>query len=292
MQYNLNSITDKNGSILIKSYYSSVAPGRRAYREHHHTECELSVFIYGDGTYTVNNKDYNFTDGDVFLFRGDEPHCITNINTEFKLLNIRFDPKILWQGTDDLTALKILFARGKIFENRIKRNCDSADMIRASILKIADEMENRREGYRTVSKLILTNALITLVRECDFSEQDTEIKSLKRTIPYMTEILDYINLNLDKPLTLEEIAAKAALSPTYFSSVFKKLNGIPLWEYITIKRVEKAVDLLETTDLTKLDIAFRCGFNSSSNFYKAFMKVTGKNPGDFKSHKHKTEQNI
>ena len=59
------------------------------------------------------------------------------------------------------------------------------------------------------------------------------------------------------------------------------LNGISPWDYITIKRVERAVELLKTTELTKLEIAERCGFSGSSNFYKAFAHVTGKKPGDY-----------
>ena len=58
------------------------------------------------------------------------------------------------------------------------------------------------------------------------------------------------------------------------------MNSVSVWEYIKIKRVEKAVGLLKTTDLTKLDIAERCGFSSSSNFYKAFKNVTGKTPSE------------
>ena len=96
----------------------------------------------------------------------------------------------------------------------------------------------------------------------------------------MTNALNFIDSNITSDITLNEIAARAMMTPTYFSSVFKKMNGISPWEYITIKRVEKAVELLKTTELTKLDIAMRCGFTSSSNFYKAFTKITGKTPGD------------
>ena len=71
------------------------------------------------------------------------------------------------------------------------------------------------------------------------------------------------------------------MTQTYFSSVFKKYNGITPWEYITIKRVEMAINLLKTSDMSKLEIAERCGFSSSSNFYKAFLKITGKHPKDF-----------
>ena len=91
----------------------------------------------------------------------------------------------------------------------------------------------------------------------------------------------YIQKNLDTRLTLAELASVACLSPNYFSYVFKKYNGISLWEYIAIKRVERAVEMLKTQKLTKLEIAEKCGFASASHFYKCFSAVTGKHPGDF-----------
>ena len=98
----------------------------------------------------------------------------------------------------------------------------------------------------------------------------------------MEAALKFIDENLTQKISLEEIANIANMNPTYFSSIFKKLNGISLWEYITAKRVDKAIELLRTTNANKLEIAMDCGFNSSSNFYKAFYHVTGKKPGDFK----------
>ena len=93
--------------------------------------------------------------------------------------------------------------------------------------------------------------------------------------------IDYIQEHLDSKLTLEELAEIACLSPTYFSYVFKKFNGVTLWKYINIKRVERAIDLLKNEKITKLEIAERCGFSSSSNFYKIFISVTGKKPSYF-----------
>ena len=98
----------------------------------------------------------------------------------------------------------------------------------------------------------------------------------------MEKSLHYIENNLCNDMSLTEIADVASMSPAYFSTVFKKLNGISLWEYITAKRIDRAVELLRTTNMTKLDIAMECGFNSASNFYKAFARITGKKPSDFK----------
>ena len=107
-----------------------------------------------------------------------------------------------------------------------------------------------------------------------------------------TAYLDALNTLFNRRfMRLMKNVGKCALNegivwvfPTYDENgefVFKKFNGVSPWEYITIKRVERAIELLRTTDLTKLEIADQCGFTSSSNFYKAFFHVTGKKPGDF-----------
>ena len=93
--------------------------------------------------------------------------------------------------------------------------------------------------------------------------------------------MQYIHQHLSDSITLKELADVAHLTPTYFSSLFKKFNGVSPWKYITIKRVELAISLLRTTSLSKLEIAERCGFSSSSNFYTAFAAVTGKNPSAY-----------
>ena len=114
----------------------------------------------------------------------------------------------------------------------------------------------------------------------NWTDQSEDCTYLKNNVKPMRAALEFIDENLELPLTLNSIAARASMSPTYFSAVFKKMNSVSVWEYIKIKRIEKAVGLLKTTTLTKLDIAERCGFSSSSNFYKAFKNVTGKTPSE------------
>lgn len=281
MRYDENYLTDSSGRVLIKSFCSTAPVGKRGYREHHHTECELSAVLEGSGTYAVNDREYDFRGGDVFMFSGDEVHCITDIKTEFRVLNIHFDPRVLWSNTEDLTALKILFARSDSYENKIDRQNPQTRIIYEKINSLARELAEKREGYSTMARYRLFDMLISIVRNYGYIDDNAECTGLPGAIPLMELALRYINDNLSKPLTLDEIAEKAALSPAYFSGVFKKLNGVSPWEYITIKRVEKAIHLLKTTDATKLDIAMECGFNSSSNFYKAFYKVTGKKPGHY-----------
>jgi AraC-like DNA-binding protein len=50
---------------------------------------------------------------------------------------------------------------------------------------------------------------------------------------------------------------------------------------LNIKRVEKAIEILKSENVSKLEIAERCGFVSSSNFYKTFFAITGKQPSSY-----------
>lgn len=281
MQYNMNCLEDQNGKTVLKTFFSTVPAGRREYREHHHAECELSTIISGKGIYTVKDKSYTFGAGDVFVFNGDENHCITDISDNFVLLNIQFDSRILWSSTETFAAMQIFFARNMNFNNKIDPKNPKTAEIHNKIIELEKELSKKQEGYQVIVKYTLFSMLITLVRSFDYIDKNKKYIRFQNTVQPMENALCYIEENLDKNLTLKDIAERASMTPTYFSSVFKKMRGISPWEYITIKRVERAIELLKTTNRTKLDIALSCGFSSSSNFYKAFWRVTGRKPNDY-----------
>ena len=93
---------------------------------------------------------------------------------------------------------------------------------------------------------------------------------------YSAEIqgaLSYIESNLDKPLTLDDIAGAAGFSKYHFHRIFKHETGITLYEYIRKRRLAGASRLLRTTNLSILDIAVYFCFESQESFTRAFKKV-------------------
>lgn len=269
----------------IKMFHSTVPSGRREYREHHHTECELSVLLRGSGVYTVKGREYAFQKGDIFLFGSNEVHCITEISPDsnFELLNIQFEPKFLWNGSDRsaLPLLKIFVDRSPAFSNRLDRENPATPQIRNLILEMEKEFCSQQPGYALKLKLDLLSILLSVLRDYGYVNEKNSIESNDRALSCLAQAMEYIDAHLSEPLRLEEIARQSAMSKAYFSTVFKKYNGLSPWEYITIKRVEMAIKMLEETDYTKLEIAALCGFNSSANFYKAFARITEKKPGDY-----------
>lgn len=279
MRFNENVFHDNYNNPIIKTFHSSVMPEKRSYREHHHTECELSFLVTGRGVYSVRGREYTFRPGDMFLFGSNEAHCITEISEELNLLNIHFEPRILWESPENIELLKLFASRNKNFSNRFSHTDET---LKSIVLRIENELTEKKPGYAVQVKCVLLSALVHILRSYDYTEEDDLPINTVSVTKKLKDAMIYIEEHLESKLTLTEIAGVACMAPTYFSSVFKKFNGISPWDYIMIKRVERAIEMLKTTDMTKLEIAEKCGFCSASNFYKIFSKVTGRKPSDYK----------
>ena len=97
-------------------------------------------------------------------------------------------------------------------------------------------------------------------------------------------VIEYINQNLDTDLSLEKLSNVGNLSPNYLCTVFKQLNGMTVWDYILIRRVDEAKRLIRSSDESILNIQLACGFRTASNFNKAFKKLVGMSPSEYRKH--------
>ena len=86
----------------------------------------------------------------------------------------------------------------------------------------------------------------------------------------------------ESELSVEKLCEHLHLSPAYFSTLFKRYNGLSPVEYVVHRRIQRAIELIRTTSMNLTDIAMSCGFNNSTNFYKAFRKVTGRTPVSYR----------
>ncbi len=278
------TIKNEQGTVLLKNYHSAVMPEKRGYRDHHHTEFEIGLIKQGSGIYRSGDRQYDIRRGDIFLFSTDEHHCITEITgkEEMVIMNVQFAPRLLWSQRDiyDAKLLKIFLGRSSRFENRIDRQSPSTRVIESHLLAIEEEFERGESEYELMVKVHLLSILIELLRGYDYVEDGEEIGAKGASYDKMARAMDFIDANITSDLQLSELASIAGMNKTYFSTLFKKLNGMSPWDYITVKRIDLARRLLSDKDKTVLEVAMLCGFNNTANFNRAFRKVTGKTPSE------------
>ncbi len=106
----------------------------------------------------------------------------------------------------------------------------------------------------------------------------------KAYIKRINIVIDYIENNLAKELSLEGLSKKACYSPFHFHRLFKFITGEPINEFISRKRIERiAAILLVGTNASITELAFRYGFSSGNAFSRAFKNFYGISPTAFKS---------
>lgn len=111
-----------------------------------------------------------------------------------------------------------------------------------------------------------------------------ERKKKKQGNRVVEEALEYINNNYCNPeLTLKMVAEKVYSNESYLSRVFKKEVGNSLVEYITKKRIDESIRLLNTTDLKVYEIAEKVGFRDPHYFSICFKKQVGITVKEFKN---------
>lgn len=101
--------------------------------------------------------------------------------------------------------------------------------------------------------------------------------------PILTPALEYIAANCHKRLTIDDMAAFCNISSSYFSKLFNRTTGKTFSNYVNGLRVDRAKELLATTDTPITAIAFDLGFDDSGYFDKVFKRVEGVTPGGYRA---------
>lgn len=108
---------------------------------------------------------------------------------------------------------------------------------------------------------------------------------LKRKMVYqdpVSQALEYMEQNYQKPLSLTILANVVSLNYTYFSNIFKESTGIGVTKYLQLLRIRKAKELLISTDDRIREIAHKTGFSDERYFEKLFKQYEGITPSDYR----------
>ncbi|HLL68543.1 MAG TPA: helix-turn-helix domain-containing protein [Micromonosporaceae bacterium] len=98
----------------------------------------------------------------------------------------------------------------------------------------------------------------------------------------LADVLGWARANLDRPLTVEVLAARALMSPRSFARRFKAATGATPHAWVLSQRLHRAEELLETGDRPLEEVAHRVGFGSAATLREQFVRRRGVPPRDYR----------
>lgn len=236
---------------------------------HRHEFLEIEFVLKGSGIMLLNGKKQNIEKGLFYILRTYDFHEYFP-TSETEIFTVSFDhslfPAILANYYYLNDGVFISVAKNETFE-----------YISTLLNAFKNEYDNKFPLKSIHMKNILSILLISLLRLTD------SVKSNQNLSGYISSALNYINLNFSNNPTLSDVAKFININPSYFSTIFKQEMKKTYSEYLADIKISYAKKLLKTSNLTVIEICNDCGFNSISNFSRAFHKHVGCSPSEYRN---------
>jgi two-component system response regulator YesN len=105
----------------------------------------------------------------------------------------------------------------------------------------------------------------------------------KRSKSLIRNAIRYIDENYGQPLSYKDVAKEVFISPSYFLSLFKQETGLTFVDHLTAVRIDKAKELLASSEKSIAEVAYEVGFNNPNYFSSIFKKLTGSTAKEFRA---------
>lgn len=251
---------------------------------HRHVDF-LSLYAVrrGRGVHWIGQTPYGLTKGDVYLLAADATHRYSDFS-DLEIDAFYFTTELF--GPDELKALREMAGFWRLFvgeggvEHRIHLTPEEWQGAQAQIETLRDEWGERSLAGTLLLKQGLFQWLVWLARRLENRRPLAEREN--RATSGMAEVVRFCEENLDKPLTVPQLAARFFLSTGHFSELFCREAGMPPAAYLRHIRLEKARSLLTTTTLPMAEVALQCGFGDPTHFSRLFRRYYGESPLQFR----------
>ncbi len=263
---------------------------------HRHKYIQINYVNKGSGYHLINNNKIDICYGDVFIIPPYIPHLImSNDNDSLEIFEFEFDTNFIQFNTknDDNESYMdfAYFEPFMVIEEEVKPRFNLKTSLRTEVENILNEVlmeyEEKNSGFTLVAKALLLKLLVLTGRAYSGAIKGTETeKILNKHKEIVSKFVEFINRNYRENINLNDVSAAVNYSRSHFSFLFKSVMGQTFVEYLNRIRVEKAMELLENTDMSIIDISYEVGFNTITNFNKNFKYYTGTTPKNFKLKTH------
>ncbi|HPG41268.1 MAG TPA: AraC family transcriptional regulator [bacterium] len=251
----------------------------------YHDFYEISYFYSGQGIYQVGDTKFPIKPGAIVLIQSGQMHNVeADNNDSVKTASIYFYPELIYHpGAYTYEHNYLLpFIHPDLNKVMPFHETDLGLSFRDLFIEMNNELVNKPNFYQLSLKSRLCEILLIFLKKMNPITKPPSSGYPLNRINRLKKVFDYIGDEYSFAITLEQMAEKACMSPAYFCRYFKKVTGLSPNHYILRYRIDKAKELLITSDLSITEIAFKIGFNSSSYFDRIFQRFTTLSPSQFR----------
>jgi AraC-like DNA-binding protein len=237
----------------------------------------------------VDGRGYRFAAGEFCLIQPGELHTLegpAHTITPYVHLDVFHNPdrersfvvrsgRVDVAGLGDLMQPRLDLAAGVSVPTRFVPSHPA--QFRDTMLKAIGIWQRRDFLGQLEAQYLATGLVLSMLR--GYSRGSSESSEEPEFLNWITS---YMSLHLSETLSVSDMAARAGLSASRFSQVFRNRFGRPPHQFLVHLRIQRAQDLLHHTSLTMREISAQCGFSDVHHFAKTFKRLSGQTPGSYR----------
>ena len=231
---------------------------------HFHRSIEILYLLSGEMKCKVADEEFTATPDDVIFVHNYYHHSFAPIEDYEKIFLI-----VPHSYESDFNS--------ELLQSTLPSLMSDKEFNRKYLRPIVETMYDGRKNSSTLVKKGYLNVLIGTLLDHYPSVKLEQNSSMN----FLVNVLAYIDENYAKPLTLDTIAHEFGYNKYYFSRLFNTYIGENLNNYINLVRLRNFVSLSKGKDKRSItELAYECGFDSLTTFYRYFNKIYGKSPSE------------
>lgn len=247
---------------------------------HSHDFFEVYFFLDGNVTYYIENEVYTLEKGDILVIPPGKLH--RPVIKE----NIPYERCVLWLYSHSLSNCEginrmVEKITDMIAVKNTRRVHFEGEELRV-VRRLFDKLLTDFQSQEYLAHYTAESEIVLILGEILDHLKNTE-KTTEEQTDVIRQVIAYLNANIVHAPSLEELADTFFVSKYYLSHKFKEHTKTTIHQYILMKKVNLAKELLEKGNSPQ-EVSELCGFSTYSNFYKAFTRQTGISPRDYRKH--------
>lgn len=245
---------------------------------HGHDFYEVFILYSGTVSYLIEGKLYKMRPGDILLINDKDLHRpIVQEGQKYERIVLWINREYLKSKSSaegDLSSCFESYARKK--HNLVRPNVNQGTIIK-NILSNLERAQNGTDFGDSILRETYFLELTVLINRLFMFSNDEEFGMDVVCNDNITNIVNYINENLNSDLSVDMLSEKFFMSKYHLIREFKKNIGYTVHQYVLLKRLILARGLLRD-GMPVTEVCGKCGFNDYANFIRCFKKAFGVPP--------------